>query len=85
MSAEKKKKLVTVDVTKYFESVLDCLEDMVNQHCSVDEDNKEVTLNSMCLTANAEAMRLLARYGRIIITKEYGRAIIAKYPDKKGE
>lgn len=31
---------------------------------------------------NAEAMRLLAKLGRLEIIKEYGRGIIAKWKDK---
>jgi len=51
------------------------LEDMVNQHCSTDGKN----LDSMGLSANADAMRYLAEKKRITIIKEYGRRIIATW------
>ena len=62
------------------EEMLEALEDMVNQHCSI--ENGE--LDSMALSANADAMRLLAKHNRIVITSEYGRRVIAKWPTRTG-
>ena len=70
---------------------VEVLADMVNQHCSYegnfylggDEDCKGPTihceLDSMALSANASAMRLLAQEGRIKIESEYGRRIGANW------
>ena len=59
------------------EELLEALEDMVNQHCSVTE--KESYLDSMALSANANAMRILAKHKRITIKNEYGRRVIANW------
>ena len=59
------------------------LEDMVNQHCTV-ENKGQTYLDSMALSANADAMRLLAKHNRIVITSEYGRRVIAKWPTRTG-
>lgn len=63
-----KKSEVRVD-----EELIEALDDMVNQHCQVSCSNEEkkITLDSMALTSNADAMRLLAKLGKIKIIKEY--------------
>ncbi len=81
------------------EGILNILEDVVNQACLVwvDKDNNPCGfssirrdageihshLNSMALSVNADAMRLLAKHGRLVITKEYGRCVIGKWPKKE--
>lgn len=49
--------------------------DITNQSC-LGQDGK---LDSMALSTNADAMRLLAKYGEIIIEKEYGRRVIGHW------
>ena len=61
--------------------LLDDLQDLVNQHCYV-EDAGKVYLDSMALSANADAMRLLARHNRLIIDREGGRKIIAHWQEQ---
>jgi hypothetical protein len=58
---------------------LDILEGMVAQNCG--EYDGEL-LCSGAISAHAEAMRLLAEHGRLVIVKEYGRMIKAKWPDQ---
>lgn len=55
------------------------LEDMVNQHCyHVKERHKgHQVLDSQAFSANASAMRLLARLGHMVIVEEYGRRVFA--------
>ena len=64
------------------ELVLCELIDMVNQHCSQCDGEY---LDSMALSANADAMRLLAKLGVIEITKEYGRRVIGQFTEKAQE
>jgi len=64
----------TADYLKH-EVLLDALEDMVNQACSVDDR----TLDSRALSAYAHGIRVLADYGRIRITAEYGRRVIGEW------
>ena len=52
---------------------------MVNQHCLC---NDKITLDSMCLSANALAMRTLAERGKLIIDIEYWRKVIGHWPVK---
>jgi len=54
--------------------LLDALADMVNQHCQYKD-----YLDSGGLSANDEAMRLLAAHGRLKIEKEYGRRVIGHW------
>ncbi len=54
----------------------DALVDVVNQSCWQDEH-----LDSMCTSAYADAMRLLARRGRLIIEREYGRGVRAHWKE----
>lgn len=55
----------------------EALVDMVNQHCHCDGGD----IDSMALSANAYAMRLLAERGRMEITNEYGRRVLAKWTE----
>lgn len=63
--------------TEKEKELLDALEDVVNQACLFDD-----ILDSGALTANANAMRLLADYGRIKIKRECGRRVIGKWVKK---
>ena len=57
------------------EELLEVIMDMVNQHCQ----RSDGTLDSMALTDNAYAMRLLAKHGKLKIISEYGRRVIGKW------
>lgn len=54
---------------------LDDLEDIVNQVC-----HGPAELDSMALSAYADAMRRLASHQRLVITHEYGRRVIGHWP-----
>ena len=56
--------------------LLSALADMVNQHCSVPDS---ANLDSCALSANAYAMRILAKHGKLKILNEYGRRVIGKF------
>ena len=58
------------------EELLEALEDMVRQHCPEDEDG---LIDSMALSTHAEAMRLLARTGRLTIESEHGRRVLGRW------
>jgi len=55
--------------------LLDALEGMVNHACL----GMGNILDSMSVTAYADAMRLLAEYGRIKITGESGKRVIGEW------
>lgn len=61
------------------QSLLDLIEDLTIQGCSVDEGG---TVDSMALSTYAEALRLLAEKGRYEIVSEHGRRVIAKRVDR---
>ncbi|HEY4140187.1 MAG TPA: hypothetical protein VGM57_02170 [Pseudolabrys sp.] len=54
--------------------------DMVLQHCGRDtKDTGEKFVDSMAISANTDAMRLLSRYGLMEIDSEIGRRIRARW------
>ena len=55
--------------------LLASLRGMVEQHCLI----KDGVIDSMCLSANAEAMETLERFGVIRITRATGRAVTAVF------
>ena len=55
------------------DKILDALEDMVFQHCSTSDG----TFDSFSIQANAEALRVLAAYGRIGIFRDFGKRVLA--------
>lgn len=58
--------------------VLDALADMVGQHC---EHNGRI--DSGCLSANARAIRLLGKYGRVVIDQDGPyRVVFAHWPEE---
>lgn len=66
------------------DSRLEIIAALVAQHCSVNHLNfingdPQVELDSMAISANADAMRELAAQGRIEIISEHGRRILAKW------
>jgi hypothetical protein len=62
------------------DDLLDALARMVDQHCA----EKDGSLFSGCIEANAEAIELLAKHGRIELTGiPYGRSVSGKWKDEK--
>ncbi len=68
------------------------LQNAINQACLVWADETETAptlagkgykLDSMALTSYADAMRLLAKHGRLIIKKEVGRRVIGEWVKKE--
>lgn len=59
--------------------LLDALEDMVAQHCAVGpfRTREGIDYDSMALSANAEAIRLLAAFGRLRVVEESGWRVLA--------
>lgn len=57
------------------ESLIETLVDVVSQACTVEGGE----LDSMALSAYADAMRALAAAGKIEITAEYGRRVIGRW------
>ena len=53
---------------------LDCIEDMVHQHCS----HPDGYLDSWCVSANADAIRLLCKHERATLMKDFARVVTAK-------
>lgn len=63
------------DLHVKIEILLDALANMVRQHC-VPNDSPGKELDSMALSTNADAMRLLAEHGRFVIMRDTGRRVI---------
>lgn len=59
------------------EELLEALTDMVHQHCSDPNPQNGIDVDSWALSANASAIRLLAKHGKLRIEKEYGRRVLA--------
>lgn len=64
------------------DELMEALADMVAQHCvgweEAEKENPE--LDSMALSSNAEAMRVLAKHGRLTIETDRGRGSTTAYP-----
>jgi len=58
--------------------ILDALADALAQACG-DADGR---LDSLRLTAYAKAIRVLERYGRVVIETQIGRRVIARFIDR---
>ena len=66
-----------------YEELVEVLEDMVNQHCRC-EEWKGYNLDSGCLSANGDAMILLAKLGRLETRGPIGgRRVIGRFKEKK--
>ena len=63
--------------------VLDALEDMARQHCfTYGQDHGEPNITeSQALSANAEALYVLADYGRFRVERGFGRMVIGYWPE----
>lgn len=57
------------------EELIDALADCVAQSCTTDDGE----LDSMALSTYADALRLLQKWGRVEVTSEYGRRVIARW------
>jgi homogentisate 1,2-dioxygenase len=67
---------------------LDQIEDMARQHCFTDKEVRryhgvaEVNVtDSGATSANADALRTLAKHGRFRIVREYGRMVVGYWPE----
>ena len=60
-----------------FTECLDLLFEMVYQACAVHPYGVEDCLDSMALRTNVDAMKYLAKHGKLKITKEVGRRVFA--------
>jgi hypothetical protein len=58
--------------------LLDALVGMIEQHVY---ENNDGNLDSMAVSANAAALRLLAQFGKVKIESEHGRRVIARWLD----
>lgn len=56
--------------------LLDALQDCIAQACSL-TDSDGVEYDSMALSAYADGLRILSKYGRVRITNDVGRRVIA--------
>ncbi len=61
--------------------LLDALDDMAHQHCYTKKDTLET--DSGAITANAEALALLAKYKRFRIVSEFGRMVVGYWPENE--
>jgi len=66
-------------IAKERDELLDALCDLVDQHCTYDNADG---LDSMALSADADALRLLAKHGRVTITSEHGRRVLGRWVKK---
>jgi hypothetical protein len=60
-----------------FQECFDLLFEMVYQACAVHPYGVEDCLDSMALRTNVDAMKYLAKHGKLKITKEVGRRVFA--------
>jgi hypothetical protein len=64
------------------EPLIDIIEDLVKQACWLPAElDRPAMLDSMALSTYANAIRFLANEGRVTITHEYGRRVIATVPE----
>lgn len=70
------------------EDLLDALQAMAEQHChteSKDHPDYPGRTDSGAITANAEALSMLAEHGRFRITGGFGRVVLGYWPDNDPE
>ena len=65
-------------LTRQLNEALGTVAGLVRQHCCPDESGR---YDSMCLSANAEAMELLAEHGRFKIETGFGRRVFGRFPE----
>lgn len=71
-----------IPAVAYSYDALDALEDMCRQHCHPAGDNTTL-IDSGFLSANAEGLRTLAKYGRFLVEKDEGRYVCGYWPDEE--
>jgi hypothetical protein len=54
---------------------------MVRQHLSVEPESGDYNVDSFAIGLNAEAIELLAKYGKIEITGKFGRRVLGKWKE----
>jgi hypothetical protein len=65
-------------ITSAREPLIEMIDELVQQACYVPADGMgEMYYDSMALSVYADAMHFLALEGRLVITSEYGRRVIA--------
>jgi hypothetical protein len=62
-----------------YSELLDALVEMVGLHCTAWKGLDDSTLDSFAISSNAEAMRLLSRAGKLVITTDRGRRVIGRF------
>jgi len=74
-------------MTEPFDEAIEILTDVVYQSCGKrDCPHSDWYLDSMALSAYADAIRFLARQGKVEITSDHGRRVIATMNDQtKGD
>jgi hypothetical protein len=67
--------------------LLDALEDMARQHChtALPDAAEPLTTDSGAITANAEALELLAEEGRFRVIRGFGRMVVGYWPEHDPE
>lgn len=70
-------------MTEAEDLLLEHLIDVVNQACGTVTYDRETILDSMAISAYADAMRVLAKYERLTIDEEYGRRVIGHWTDQE--
>ena len=60
-----------------FDECIDLLFEVVYQECAVHPFGVQDCLDSMAMRTYADAMRYLAKHGKLMITKEAGRRVFA--------
>jgi hypothetical protein len=63
------------DARELAEELLETLVEVVNQTCTDDDGS----VSSLCLSAYADAIELLARLGRVEITQRAGRGVKGRW------
>ena len=66
-----------------FQECFDLLFEMTYQACAVHPYGVEDCLDSMALRTNVDAMKYLAKHGKLKITKEVGRRVFATVEEEK--
>lgn len=61
--------------------LLDALSEVIQQACYVEEEG----LDSQGLSAYAEGLRVLAEYGRALITGERGDRVLAQWVEQEAD
>ena len=68
--------------------LLDALESMARQHCGEtpsDHPQEPLLTDSYFISANADALELLAEEGRFRIVRSFGRMVVGYWPENDPE